>query len=99
MASDAGPDDYNVESVVIEAGETTGTTTLMVVDDDLPNGGAGTNRGEALVLLGSVDGVEIGELTFIIWDAAVPALPVGGVLLGALLLWRGAVRTRSQDDR
>ena len=45
----------------------------MVVDDDLPDGGTGTNRGEALVLLGSVDGVEIGELTFIIWDAAVPA--------------------------
>ena len=66
---------------MIEAGETTGTTTLMVVDDDLPDGGTGTNRVEALVLLGSVDGVEIGELTFIIWDAAVPALPVGGALL------------------
>ena len=80
-ASDAGPDDYNVESIVIEAGETTGTTTLIVVDDDLPDGGTGTNRVEALVLLGSVDGVELGELTFIIWDAAVPALPVGGALL------------------
>ena len=98
-ASDAGPDDYNVESIVIEAGETTGTTTLMVVDDDLPNGGTGTNRVEALVLLGSVDGVEIGELTFIIWDAAVPALPVGGALLiEALLLWCGAVRTRGRGD-
>ena len=65
-ASDTGADDYNLESIVIETGETTGTTTLMVVDDDLPDGGTGTNRGEALVLLGSVDGVEIGELTFII---------------------------------
>ncbi len=35
--------------------------------------------------------MEIGDLTFTIWDAAVPALPVGGLLLlGALLLWRGA---------
>ena len=75
---------------MIEAGETTGTTTLMVTDDDLPDGGTGTNQAETLVLFGSVDGVEIGELTFTIWDDAVPALPVGGaLLLGALLLWRG----------
>ena len=45
---------------------------------------------------GIVGGIEIGDLTFTIWDAAVPALPVGGVLLlGALLLWRGAVRARA----
>ena len=56
-ASDAGADDYNVESIVIEAGETTGTTTLMVVGDDLPDGGAGANQAEALVPFGSVDGV------------------------------------------
>ncbi|MCY4510892.1 MAG: hypothetical protein OXG35_28620 [Acidobacteria bacterium] len=42
--------------------------------------------------------MEIGDLTLIIWDAAVPALPVGGVLLlGALLLWRGGVRPRGRD--
>ena len=95
--ADADADDYSVEPIVIEAGETTRTTTLMVTDD-LPDGGTGTNRGETLVLFGSVDGVEIGDLTFIIWDAAVPALPVGGaLLLGALLLWRGAVRERGRD--
>ena len=75
---------------MIETGETTRTTTLMVTDDDLPDGGTGTNRGETLVLFGSVDGVEIGDLTFIIWDAAVPALPVGGALLLGALLRRGA---------
>lgn len=81
---------------MIETGETTGTTMLMVTADDLPDGGTGTNRGETLVLFGTIDGMKIGDLTFTIWDAAVPALPVGGVLLlGALLLWRGAVRARA----
>ena len=95
-ASNAGEDDYSVEPIVIETGETTGTTMLMVTADDLPDGGIGTNRGETLVLFGTIDGMKIGDLTFTIWDAAVPALPVGGVLLlGALLLWRGAVRARA----
>ena len=97
-ASDAGEDDYRVEPILIEAGETTGTSTLMVTADDLPDGGTGTNRGETLVLFGSVGGMEIGNLTFTIWDGAVPALPMGGVvLLAALLLWRGAVRARRRD--
>ena len=57
-ASDPGEDDYSVEPILIEAGETTGTTTLMVTADDLPDGGTGTNRGETLVLFGSVGGIE-----------------------------------------
>ena len=94
-ASDADEDDYSVEAILIEAGETTGTTMLMVTADDLPDGGTGTNRTETLVLFGSVGGMKIGELTFTIWDAAVPALPVGGALaLGLLLMWRGVVRAR-----
>ena len=95
--ADADADDYSVEPIVIEAGETTRTTTLMVTDDDLPDGGTGTNRGETLVLFGSVDGVEIGDLTFIIWDAAVPALPVGGALLLSERSCSGAVRCGSVD--
>ncbi len=92
-ASDADEDDYSVEPILIEAGETTGATMLMVTADDLPDGGTGTNRGETLVLFGSVGGMKIGDLTFTIWDAAVPALPVGGAfLLGLLLAWRGVVR-------
>ena len=79
---------------------------LMVTADDLPDRGTGTNRTETLVLFGSVGGMKIGELTFTIWDAAVPALPVGGVLaLGLLLMWRGrragayagAVSRRDED--
>ena len=68
--------------------------------DDLPDGGTGTNRGETLVLFGSVGGTEMGELTFTIWDAAVPALPVGRVpLLGTLRLWCGAGRADDMADR
>ena len=85
--------DYTVEPIRIEAGETTGTTTLTVPEGGLTDG---TDPGERLVLFGSVDGMEIGELSFTIWDAAVPALPVGGVLLlAALLAWRGAVHART----
>ena len=70
---------------------------LMVTDDDLPDGGTGTRQAETLVLFGSVGGMEIGELTFTIWDAAVPALPLGGVVLfGALLLWRACRRHAGQ---
>ena len=61
-ASDAGENDYSVEPILIEAGETTWTTTLMVTDDDLPDGGTGTNRGETLVLFGSVGSMETGGL-------------------------------------
>ena len=69
-ASDAGEDDYSVEPILIEAGETAGTTTLMVTADDLPDGGTGTNQGETLMLFGTVGGMEIGDLTFTIWDTA-----------------------------
>ena len=54
-------------------------------------------RHEPAAPVGSVGGMEIGELTFTIWDAAVPALPLGGVvLLGALLLWRACRRHAGQ---
>ena len=35
------------------------------------------------MLFGTVGDMEIGDLTFTIWDAAVPARPVGGVLFGS----------------
>ena len=84
--------DYSVEPIVIEAGETTGTTTLTVPESGFTEG---TDPGETLVLFGFVDGVEIDKLTFTIWNTAVPALPIGGaLLLGALLAWRGAAPAR-----
>ena len=91
-ASDAADGDYSVESITIMAGETSGTTMLMVTEDNTPDGGTGTNMGESLVLIGSVDGMEIGSLTFTIWDAAVPALPVIAQLLLAGLLGIGGYR-------
>ena len=84
--------DYSVEPIVIETGETTGTSTLTVSKGGLTDG---TDPGETLVLFGAVDGTEIGELTFTVWNATVAALAIGGaLLLGALLAWRGAVRAR-----
>ena len=91
-ASDAGDGDYSVESITIRADQTSGTTMLMVTEDDLPDGGTGTNMGESLVLIGSVDGMEIGSLTFTIWDEAVPVLPVIAQLLLAGLLGIGGYR-------
>ena len=91
-ASDAGDDDYTVGSITIAAGEMSGTTTLMVTEDNMPDAGDGTNMGESLVLIGSVDGMEIGTLEFIIWDAAVPALPIIAQLLLAALLGLGGYR-------
>ena len=52
--------DYSGQPILIEAGETTGITTLTVTESGLPDG---TNPGETLMLFGSVDGMEIGELT------------------------------------
>ena len=91
-ASDAGDDDYTVGSIMIAAGEMSGTTMLMVTEDNMPDAGDGTNMGEKLVLVGSVDGMEIGTLEFIVWDAAVPALPVIAQLLLAAFLAIGGYR-------
>ena len=91
-ASDAGEDDYTVESIMIMTGEMSGTTMLMVTEDNMPDAGTGTNMGQSLVLVGSVDGMEIGTLTFTIWDAAVPALPLIAQLLLAAFLAIGGYR-------
>ena len=91
-ASDADDSDYTVASIMIMAGETSGTTMLMVTEDNMPDAGTGTNMGESLVLIGSVDGMEIGTLEFTIWDAAVPALPIIAQLLLAALLGVGGYR-------
>ena len=91
-ASNARDDDYTVENITIMAGETLGTTMLIVTEDDMPDGGTGTNMGEMLVLFGMVDGMQTNSLTFIIWDAAVPALPVVAQLLLAAFLAIGGYR-------
>ena len=51
---------------------------------------------ETLVLFGTIGGMEIGDLTFTIWDAAVPALPVGG---GAVARGTAAVAALGAGSR
>ena len=91
--SAAGDSDYTVGSATIMAGYDSATAELMVAADDLSEGGTedGGNVGESLVLFGVVNGEQTNDLTFTIWDVAVPALPfIATWLLGLGLLGGGA---------
>ena len=92
--------DYTLSSttITIAEGETGGTAAITVIDD------AEVDGGEIIVLdaTSANPTLTAPPLTLTIEDndVPVPALPVGGVLLlGALLLWRGAVRARIRGDR
>ena len=88
-ASDAGDDDFTLEpaSIMIPAGATEGTAMLTVADDGLDE------RSEVLVLFATAaGGDELGSLTFTLWDAAVPALPLAAQLVLAALLGLGGYR-------
>ena len=86
-ASDA---DYTAESIMIMAGETVGTTMVMAVEDNEPDSGSGSP--EMLTLYGMVDGMQTNSVSFYLWDAAVPALPVIAQLLLAAFLAIGGYR-------
>ena len=86
-ASDA---DFTAESIMIKAGEMTGTTMVMAVEDNEPDSGAGSP--EMLTLYGMVDGTKTNSVSFYLWDAAVPALPVIAQLLLAAFLALGGYR-------
>ena len=58
----------------------------------MPDAGTDDNMGEQLVLYGEIDGEAINSLTFTIWDQAVPALPLIGQLVLALLMALGGAR-------
>ena len=88
--SDADDADFTVEPVTIMAGETMGTTMLMIEDDG--PGDAGHGMPEMLVVFGMVDGMETNSLTFYTWDMAVPALPLIAQLLLAAFLAIGGYR-------
>ena len=91
--SDADDDDFMAAPIMIMAGETMGKTMLMVKEDSMPDGGTGTNMGESLVLFGMVGNIQTeNSLTFTIWDAAVPALPLIAQLLLAAFLAMGGYR-------
>ena len=88
----ASPDDYTAEDLMIMAGQMTGEVMLTAVDDM-----DDTERMETMTIEGRFgSGMETNALTFNIWDAAVPALPVIAQLLLAGLLavggWRRYLR-------
>ena len=88
-ASTAGDDDFAAGPIVIEVGQTTGSTEVTAVEDDTPE-----DR-EELVLFGvAADNVgEVtGEIRLYLWDAAVPALPLIAQLLLAAFLAIGGYR-------
>ncbi|MCY4509510.1 MAG: hypothetical protein OXG35_21480, partial [Acidobacteria bacterium] len=89
-ASDADDADFTVASVMLSAGDASGTTMLMVTDDGMNDSGHGMP--EVLVLYGMANGESTNSLTFNIWDAAVPALPVIAQLLLAAFLAIGGYR-------
>ena len=63
---------------------------LMVTDDGMDDSGHGMP--EMLTLYGMADGQSTNSLTFNIWDAAVPALPIVAQLLLAAFLAIGGYR-------
>ena len=85
-------EDYMVEDIMIMAGETMGRTKLMVKSDDMADGGSDGSMAEKLVLYGMVGNMRTNELSFYIWDLAVPALPVIAQLLLAALMAVGGYR-------
>ena len=85
-------DDYMIEDIMIMAGETMGRTKLMVKRDDMPDGGTDGSMAETLVLYGMVGNMRTNDLSFYIWDLAVPALPVIAQLLLAALMAIGGYR-------
>ena len=89
-ADPAHVDDSKTLTLQIMAGETTGTTMVMAVEDDEPDSGSGSP--EMLTLYGMVDGMQTNSVSFYLWDAAVPALPVIAQLLLAAFLAVGGYR-------
>ena len=89
-ASTAGADDFMAEPVMIMAGETSGTTMLMAVEDGMDDSGHGSP--EMLVVFAMADNTQSNTVSFYIWDMAVPALPIIAQLLLAFFLAIGGYR-------
>ena len=88
--SDADENDYAVESIMIMAGESSGSDMLMIEDDGA--GDAGHGDPEELTLYGMVGNMQTNSVSFYLWDAAVPALPLIAQLLLAAFLAIGGYR-------
>ena len=86
----ASPSDYMVDNITIMAGETMGSAMLMVnADETMENA---NNMAEMLTLEGRVGAMKTNALSFYLWDAAVPALPIIAQLLLAAFLAIGGYR-------
>ena len=90
--SSADDMDFEAEPITILAGQMSGSTMVMAVEDDM------MEDMEELVLYGMTEGMEgevTGEVMFYLWDAAVPALPIiAQLLLAAFLAFGGYRRYR-----
>ena len=87
VGGSGSPADYSVEPIMIMNGQTTGTTMLMATEDGMEE------AMETLELEGTFgSGMKTNKLTFNIWDAAVPALPIIAQLLLAAFLAVGGYR-------
>ena len=88
VGGNASPADYSVESIMIMSGQTTGTTMLTAREDGM------AEQMETLELEGRFgSGMKTDNtLTFNIWDAAVPALPLIAQILLAVFLAVGGYR-------
>ena len=87
VGGSGSPADYSVEPIMIRNGQTTGTTMLMAAEDGMEE------AMETLELEGTFgSGMKTNKLTFNIWDAAVPALPIIAQLLLAAFLAVGGYR-------
>ena len=89
-SSSASEDDYTLEPplVTIMAGHEMGSTMVMATEDNM------AEDMEMLTLFLVVDGMQMTDksVSFYLWDAAVPALPVIGQFLLAALMAVGGYR-------
>ena len=85
-SSSAVAADFTAEPVMIMAGEMTGMTMVMAVEDGM------MEDMEMLTVYGMVDGMNTNSVSFYLWDAAVPALPLIAQLLLAAFLAIGGYR-------
>ena len=87
VGGSGSPADYSVEPIMIMSGQTTGTTMLMATEDGMEE------AMETLEFEGTFgSGMKTNRVTFNIWDAAVPALPIIAQLLLAAFLAVGGYR-------
>ncbi len=91
--SSAGDDDFTADPIVIRAGQMSGTTMVMAVEDGMMENA--DNMAEELALYGMAEDMAAevtGEVKLYLWDAAVPALPIIAQLLLAAFLAVGGYR-------